>query len=318
MIDLEDLRAFVEVVESGGFNRGAQRLGVSKSIVSRRIGRLEAELGARLLSRTTRGISPTEAGLELKARSERILAELEEAREAVAHRGGDVVGRLRVSAPLSSVTYLGPIFGEMARRYPQLELDISFSDRIVDLAGERFDAAIRIGTLRDPNLIARRLAPVRSVVAASPDYIEKHGAPQTPDDLQRHESLIYTGAAAPEIRFQRGKASWAVRPEGRLRSDNGDALVNWALHGLGVLVVPYFLAAAHIASGKLVQLLAEFEMPEFAVYVVRPPGAYLPGKVRALIDTLVEHFDRPHFPGACTGHPVGVVPDQSPGSPASP
>lgn len=307
MIDLEDLKAFVEVVESGGFNRAAERLGVSKSIVSRRIGRLEGELGARLLSRTTRGVSATEAGLDLKARSERILAELEEAREAVAHRSGDVVGRLRVSAPLASVSYLAPIFGEMAGRYPQLELDISFSDRMVDLAGERFDAAIRIGTLRDPNLIARRLAPVRAVVAASPDYIEKHGVLQTPDDLPQHESLVYTGAAAPEIRFQRGKASWAVRPDGRLRSDNGDALVNWALCGLGILVVPYFLAATHIESGKLVPLLTDFEMPEFAIYVVRPPGAYLPGKVRALIDTLVEHFDKAHIPDACTGHHAEAI-----------
>src|ERR1700754_5266779 len=146
MIELEDLRAFVEVVESGGFNRATKRLGISKSMVSRRITRLEADLGARLLNRTTRGISPTEAGLEFKIRSERILAELGEAQEAVAHQGGEVVGRLRVSAPFSfGVRYIAPILTEIAERHPRLEMDVSYSDRMVDLIGERFDAAIRIG-----------------------------------------------------------------------------------------------------------------------------------------------------------------------------
>jgi DNA-binding transcriptional LysR family regulator len=149
VMDLDDLGSFVEVVESGGFNRAARRLGISKSIVSRRIARLEAELGTRLLSRTTRGISPTEAGLELKTRGERILAELEEAREAVAQQSGGVVGRLRLSAPLSfGVRHVVPVLAEMAQRHPRLEMDVSYSDRLVDLIGERFDAAIRIGPSR--------------------------------------------------------------------------------------------------------------------------------------------------------------------------
>ena len=182
MIDLDDLRSLVEVVESGGFNRAARRLGVSKSIVSRRIARLEADLGTRLLSRTTRGISPTEAGLEFKARGERILAELDEAREAVAQQAG-VVGRLRLSAPLSfGVRHVAPVLAEMAQRHPRLELDVSYSDRIVDLIGERFDAAIRIGTLQDSSLVARRIAPVRAVLVASPDYLARHGRP---DDARR-------------------------------------------------------------------------------------------------------------------------------------
>jgi DNA-binding transcriptional LysR family regulator len=158
--DLEDLRSFVEVVESGGFNRAAERLGISKSMVSRRIARLEAALGTRLLSRTTRGISPTEAGLEFKARSERILADLEEAREAVAQQGGGVTGRLHLSAPLSFGTrHVAPALAEMARRHPRVELDVSYSDRTVDLIGERFDAAIRIGVLKDSSLVARKIAP---------------------------------------------------------------------------------------------------------------------------------------------------------------
>ena len=150
MIELDDMRCFVEVVESGGFNRAAARLGISKSIVSRKIAKMESELGIQLLSRTTRGISPTEAGLEFKARSERILAEFEEAREALAQHRGEVVGRLRVSMPLSfGVRQVAPVLAALAESHPRLEIDVSFSDRIVDLIEGRFDAAIRIGTLRD-------------------------------------------------------------------------------------------------------------------------------------------------------------------------
>lgn len=290
--DLEDLRAFVAVVENGGFNRAAERLGVSKSIVSRRIARLEEELGARLLSRSTRGVSPTEAGLELKERGERILAELEEAREAVAQQSGEVVGRLRLSVPLSFVNYLAPILGDLACRHPKLELDASFSDRPVDLVGEKFDAAIRVGSLRDPNLIARRLATVRAYAVASPSYVERHGAPEKPEDLSNHSCIVYTGAASRELHFEKKGKSSAVRLEGRLRADNGDAQVAWALHGLGIAVLPAFFVVRAIEEGKLVHLLGDYTLPEIGIYVVRPPGAYLPGKVRALIDTLVEHFER--------------------------
>ena len=297
--DLDDLRAFVAVVENGGLNRAAERLGMSKSIVSRRIARLEDDFGARLLSRTTRGVTPTEAGLELKGRSERILAELEEAREAVAQQSGEVIGRLRVSAPLSFVNFIAPILGDMACRHPKLELDVSFSDRSVDLVGEKFDAAIRVGNLRDPNLIARRLAEVQAMVVASPAYIERRGAPETPHDLLKHSCIIYSGAAVPELRFRKGKDIIAVRPEGRLRADNGDAQVAWAVHGLGIAVLPAFFLIQPLEDGKLVRLLRDYALPELGIYVVRPPGAYLPGKVRVLIDTLVEHFERFPIPDSC-------------------
>jgi DNA-binding transcriptional LysR family regulator len=183
MMDLEDLRSFVEVVETGGFNRAARRLGVSKSIVSRRIARLEADLGTRLVNRTTRGISPTETGLELKARSERILAELEEAREAVVRQVDGVVGRLRLSLPLSfGVRHVAPLLAEMAQRHPRLELDVSYSDRLVDLIGERFDAAIRIGVLQDSSLVARPCAPCWSrapIILSAADGRERRATSRT-------------------------------------------------------------------------------------------------------------------------------------------
>jgi DNA-binding transcriptional LysR family regulator len=289
--ELEDLRTFVEVIESGGLNRAAARLGVSKSIISRRITRLEADLGTRLLSRSTRGITPTEAGLEFKTRCDRILAELEEARDAVAQQGRSVRGRLRLSAPLSfGVRHLVPVLADLAQAHPDLEIDVSYTDRVVDLIGERFDAAVRIGSLRDSSLVVRRIAPVRAVLVASPDYVALHGRPRTPQDLTAHECLIYTGSLVPEWQFQSGKRRIAIRPEGRLRSDSGEAILQWAIAGLGIADAPSFLVSDAIETGALEPLLLNYPRPEYSIHIVRPPGSHVPGKVRVLIDTLVERF----------------------------
>jgi len=290
-MDLEDMRSFVEVVDRGGFNRAAVRLGVSKSIISRRIAALEADLGVRLLTRSTRGITPTEAGLEFKARCERILAEVAEARDAVVRQGGDMVGRLRIAAPLSfGVRHVAPLLAEMAERYPRLEIEVAFADRVTDLIGERFDAAVRIGALRDSSLIARRIAPVRSVLAASPAYLARHGRPSSPDDLLRHQCLIYTGSAVLDWSFRFGRRWVTIRPSGRLRSDSGDVLLKWAIAGLGIANLPSFLTSEAVRDDTLESLLPEYTMPEFGVYVVRPPGPQVPAKVRALIDIMVERF----------------------------
>jgi DNA-binding transcriptional LysR family regulator len=289
--ELEDLRSFVEVVASGGLIRAAVRLGVSKSIVSRRITRLEAELGTRLLTRTTRGISPTEAGAEFKVRCDRILSEIEEARDAVAQQGRSVRGRLRLSAPLAfGVRHLAPVLGDLARLHPTLEVDVSYTDRVVDLLGERFDAAIRIGSLSDSSLVARRIAPVHAVLVASPDYLSRRGRPRTPQDLTAHECLIYTGSLVPEWQFGSGRRRVSIRPEGRLRSDSGEAILQWAIAGLGIADLPSFLVSDAIASGALEPILRDYPRPEYGIHVVRPPGSHVPGKVRVLIDTLVDRF----------------------------
>jgi DNA-binding transcriptional LysR family regulator len=292
MSELDDIRAFVEVVETGGFNRASQRLGVSKSIISRRITRLEANLGARLLSRTTRGISPTEAGLEFKARGERILADLEEARDAVAHHEGEVVGQLRISVPLSfGLRHVAPVLTSLAIRHPKLGIEAAYSDRFVDLVAERFDAAIRLGTLKDSSLIARRIAPIRAIMVASADYLARKGHPATPEDLTNHECLIYSGASEREQwRFRVGRRWISVKPVGRFRSDNGEALLGAALAGLGITALPTFLVSTALEAGTLQQILPDYPMPEGGLYVVRPPGMHVPSKVRVLIDTLVERF----------------------------
>jgi DNA-binding transcriptional LysR family regulator len=291
MSEIDDIRSFVAVVDAGGFGRAARSLGLSKSIVSRRIAKLEADLGTRLLSRTTRGVAATEAGLEFKARGERILSDLAEAREAVAQQAGGVAGRLRLSMPLSfGFRHLAPVLAELAQRHPRLELDVEASDRQVDLIGERFDAAIRIGVLQDSTLVARRIASVRGAVLGSPDYFARHGRPETPLDLAGHDCLLYTGTASLEWSFRMGRRSISVRPSGRLRSDNGDTLLRWAEAGLGLTVLPTFIASDAIRAGTLEHILWQYPMPERGLYIVRPPGAYVSGKVRALTDLLVERF----------------------------
>jgi DNA-binding transcriptional LysR family regulator len=302
--ELDEMRAFVEVVESGGFGRAAERLGLSKSIVSRRVSALEAGLGARLLDRTTRGVAPTPAGEEFKARAERILAELEEARDVVAESGRAVVGLLRVSAPLSfGLRNVAPLLAEMALRYPKLRIEASYSDRAVDLIAERFDAAIRIGMLRDSTLVARRIAAVHAVIVASPAYLERHGTPRTPADLAGREFLLRNGAVGGEaLRFRSGRRWISVRAEGRFRADNGEALLAAALAGVGLAPMPTFLVAPAIESGALVPLLVDYAMPEAGLYLVRPPGAHVPAKVRALTDLLLERFGGEPWWDACMMH----------------
>jgi DNA-binding transcriptional LysR family regulator len=301
--ELDDIRAFVEVVESGGFGRAARRLNVSKSIISRRISRLEEELGTRLLSRTTRGISPTEAGIEFKSRGERVLMDLEAARDAVARHGGEIVGKLRLAAPLAfGVRHLASVLAELAARHPKLEIETAYSDLKVDLVGQRFDAAVRIGTLKDSSLVARRIAPVRGIVVASPSYLSGRGRPQTPAELAGHECLIYTGMSEPNWTFRVGRRWLDVRPEGRMRADSGEALLRAAIAGLGIAAVPTFLASEAIGSGEVEPLLLDFPMPEQGLYVVRPPGAHVPGKVRVLIDFLVERLGGEPYWDPCQMH----------------
>lgn len=287
MFDLEDLRTFVEVADTGGVTPAARRLGLAKSIVSRRLLRLEQELGAQLLSRTTRGAALTEAGATFREHAARVAAELDAAREAVSP-GGDIRGRLRIAAPLSfGPTHLAPVMAELARRHPQLQMFTSFTDRFVDLVSEGFDAAVRVGYLSDSNLIARRIAPIRGKFVASPAYIEAHGAPETPEDLQHHEALMQ--GTEPWRVMSGGKAT-TVRVIGRFKADNGEALVAAALAGIGISMVPDALIEAHIASGALVPVLVNYPPPEAGLFVLRPPGQFPPRKVRALIEILVERF----------------------------
>jgi DNA-binding transcriptional LysR family regulator len=286
-VDLEDLRTFVEVADAGGVSPGARRLGVSKSIVSRRLARLEEALGVQLLSRTTRGAALTEAGATFREYSVRIASEIEAAQEAISPKG-DVRGLLRVAAPLSfGPTHLAPVFAELARRHPLLHVHAAYSDRFVDLVGEGFDAAVRLGFLRDSNLVARRICAIHGRFVASPSYIAKHGAPQTPDDLLSHEALMQ-GTESWRL-VDRGKTV-VLRPRGRFKADNGAALLAAALAGLGVATLPDFLVETHVASGALKPVLTNYPPPDAGLFVVRPPGDFPPRKVSVLTEILFEYF----------------------------
>jgi DNA-binding transcriptional LysR family regulator len=289
MFDLEDLSTFVEVAASGGVTAAARRLGLPKSIVSRRLVRLERELGAQLLARTTRGAALTEAGASFREYAARIVAELEAARDTLSPEG-ELCGRLRIAAPLSfGPSHLAPVLAELARRHPKLHVHASYSDRFVDLIGEGFDAGVRAGYLPDSNLVARRIAPLRGACVASPDYIKARGAPRTPEELLEHECLMQ---GTESWRFVSNGKSITMRPQGRFKADNGAALLAAALAGLGIAALPDFLIDAHVASGALVPVLPDYPSPEAGLYVVRPPGAFAPRKVRALIDILIERFAR--------------------------
>jgi DNA-binding transcriptional LysR family regulator len=292
-VDIEDLRTFVEVADAGGVTSAALRLGVSKSMVSRRLVRLEAELGVQLLARSTRGASLTEAGATFRDHAARVSAEIDVARETILP-AGDLRGRLRVAAPLSfGPTHFAPVLAEMARRHPQLQIHTCYSDHVVDLIAEGYDCAIRLGYLQDSNLIARRVGPIYGKVVASPDYIKAHGSPETPGELLTHQALMQ-GTEAWQL--MDGDKTITVRPQGRFKADNGTALVAAALAGLGIAYLPDGLIGEYLASGALVPVMTRHPVPPAGIYVVRPPAQHPARKVGVLIEMLIECFDHPPRP----------------------
>jgi DNA-binding transcriptional LysR family regulator len=291
MSDFDDILAFTRVVELESYTKAARRLGISKSMVSRRVARLEGKLGTRLLVRSTRGLTPTEAGRTFAARAARSLAELQEAETEVKEGEREPSGVLRIAAPLSfGITHLGPALAEFAQQYPRIGIDVCFSDRYVDLVEDRFDAAIRIGVLKDSSLIGRKLSPIRALAAASPAYLAGHGRPTTPRDLLQHRCLSYSGVAAQEQwRFRMGGRWLAIKPQGSFRADNGEVLRETAAAGLGVTALPSFILSPALESGALEPILTDFALPERGLYVLRHGGPP-PLRVRLLIDFLAERF----------------------------
>jgi len=294
-VDIEDLKTFVEVADSGGVSPAAARLGISKSVVSRRLIRLEAELGVQLLARTTRGASLTEAGVAFRDYAARIGAEIDIAKEAILP-SGDLRGRLRVAAPLSfGSTHFAPVLAEMARRHPQLQIHSCYSDQLVDLVAERYDCAIRVGYLQDSSLVARFIGPIHGQLVASPNYIAVHGAPETPAEVLAHEALMQGNETWT---FTDGGKVVSVRPQGRFKADNGTALVAAAVAGLGIAYVPDCLTYEHRMSGALVPIMTNHPPPPAGAYVIRPPGSHPARKIRVLTELLMEYFAKtPHFGG---------------------
>lgn len=293
-MDIEDLRTFIEVAQAGGVSAAAGRLGISKSMVSRRLVRLEGELGVQLLARSTRGAALTEAGAVFRDHAARVCTEIDVAKETMLPEG-DLRGRLRIAVPLSfGPTHFAPMLAEMARRHPQLQMQTCYSDRFVDLIAEGFDCAIRVGYLEDSNLIARRVGPVYGKFVASPGYVSAHGAPETPDELVAHEALMQGTEA---WKLMDGDRIVTVRPQGRFKADNGIALVAAAVAGLGIAYVPDWLTDEHVAAGALVPVMTRYPPPPAGAFVVRPPGQHPARKIRVLTELLIEYCDPPDKSG---------------------
>lgn len=290
---LEQVEAFLAVAELGAFAAAASRIGRDASAISRRVSMLEERLGVRLLSRTTRKVALTEAGSAFYRRAQIALEELATASEE-ASAGADVVsGRLRIAVPNAfGRLWVSPLLPKFCQRFPQIRLDVRFDDRYVDIIGEGFDAAIRVGVMRSSTLVSRRIAGRRSLLYAAPDYVRRRGTPRTPDDLAKHDCIGFTGHAFwPDWPLQKGAARRTIKPAGPLVTDNSEANLAAAIAGLGIMLTSDWLAGAAVRSGQLVEVLPGWSAGGGGgVYVVRPPGKLVPAKTRAFIDFVSDEF----------------------------
>lgn len=283
-------RMFVAVLDHGSFAEAAKRLGASSGQASKLVSRLEADLGVQLLRRTTRALSPTEVGRAYYERMKALLEEFDGLDASVRNASGAPAGRLRVAAPVSfGTTQLNPLLIAFARAFPDIQLDVSFSDRVVNLVDEGFDLAVRIGRPADSSLIARKLCDARVVPVATAAYLATHARPSTPADLADHACIIDTNFQPPliwQFRSSDGGEPLQVTVNGRLQFSNGEACVAAAEAGLGIALAPSFIVGPRIRDGHLVPLLMDWEPAPRAIYAVYPPARHLALKVRALVDFL--------------------------------
>lgn len=314
----ECMDTFIRVVEAGSISGAADRMGIAKSAVSRRLKELEEHLGVELFHRTTRRMNLTESGRTFYHQTVRIIDDLREAELATAQAHGQLRGSLKVALPMSfGLMHLGPAINDFLKQHPDVEFDLDFNDRTVDLMQEGFDLAIRIARLPDSSLIARRLATMRAVVCASPDYLERHGRPETPEALGEHRCLVYS--------LIRNYETWLfVDPEGRqrtarihayIKASNGEFLRDAAVRGLGVVLVPTFIAYQAIERGELVPVLDDYQQPQLEVYALYPQTRHLSQRVRAFVDFLVKRFEgTPYWDSALADGGARSLPGGFPGA----
>lgn len=284
------MKTYVAVVDGGSFAAAADKLEISRAMVSKQIQKLEEHLDTRLMNRTTRRLSLTETGRAFYERSLQIMSDVDEAQQIAGHMTRMPRGVLRVTIPLSYGQHrLAAIIGAYTQAYPQVQLDISLSDRKVDLVDEGFDLAIRIGAMPQSDLIARKIGAERSIVCAAPAYLDRHGAPATPADLGAHACLGYTlSGSGSEWKLEGPGGPLAVPIAGPIRADNGDIIRLAALGGAGIVFQPHFIVDDDIAAGRLVRVLADWQSAELGVYAVYPSRKHLSAKVRTFVDFLAE------------------------------
>jgi DNA-binding transcriptional LysR family regulator len=294
---LQDLAVFVAVAETEGFSAAARRLGVSKALVSTAVLRLEQRLGVRLLHRTTRRLSLTEAGAAALPHAQRSLLAAADAEEAASQLLTSPRGTLRVNAPMSfGLLHVVPALGAFARTYPEISVDLVLDDRLLDLVEGGFDLAVRIGTLQDSALIAQRVGRSRNVIVAHPEYVARAGEPATPAELAKHAALIYSlSPTGSRWTLTRGARSETVRVRGPLQATSSLALRQALLEGLGLARIPHFVVGDDLARGRLVQLLPDWELPELGIFTLTAGRDQVPRKTRAFVDFLRERIGEPPY-----------------------
>jgi DNA-binding transcriptional LysR family regulator len=292
MEDLERIALFARVVEEKSFSAAARRLNLSKSLVSKQITRLEKSIGSRLLNRTTRALSLTEAGAVLYEHAARILEELDEAKLAVTRLQSAPRGILRISAPVAfGRLHVAPALPAFLAAHPELKIDMVTTDRFVDLAEEGYDVVVRILGEPPPNVVARRLAPVNRRICATPDYFARYGVPQRPQDLEKHNCLTYTYFNPQDPWRLRGpEGEISVRASGDLRLNDDDALAEAVRGGLGIALLPTFIIGNDLQTGRLKSVLSDYVPLERHIYAIYLPNRQLSAKVRAFIDFFLERI----------------------------
>lgn len=296
MNQLEAMKVFCAVVEAGGFAPAADRLGISTSAASRYVAQLESHLNARLLNRTTRRVSPTDSGYAYFERCTQLLADLDEADEAVSGAARTPRGRLRVTAPIAFATMrLAPAFAAFLREYPEVTLDVNLSDSVADFIEEGLDMAIRIGRVGSENLVARRIGTARLFYCASPAYLARAGNPRTPAELADHDCVTYayTPTGNQWQMINEAGETVSVRVRGPVHSNNGMLLAEMASEGAGVTAAPDFILEPHLQSGRLVRLFTDLEPRGLPIHVVYPTRRHLSAKVQALTNFLADWFTAP-------------------------
>lgn len=292
-VDLNGFVVFARVAELGSFTAAADTLGLSKSMVSRQVSQLEDELGVRLLNRTTRRISLTEAGAVVLECAQRIVAEAQDAAEDASCIEAAVRGTLRINAPMTfGIRQLGPVLPEFLARYPELTVALDLNDRRIDLIEEGFDVSVRISALTDSSLIARQLAPVQRYVVGAPSWLKKRGWPKRPADLASHDFLLYTLLARSnhlEMENAKGERE-EVELRARMYCNNADAMLESLAAGLGLALVPDFICSSHLKSGNLVRALPDWTVEPLTLHVIYPHSRHVTAKVRAFVDFMVEKF----------------------------
>lgn len=288
----QEMRAFVAVVDAGSFVRAAEGLGLSKTAVSRLVGDLETRLGTRLLHRTTRRLSLTPEGEVFHERCRQLLDGVEEAEAELTAQAGEAIGQLRINVPVTfGLLHLAPLWPAFMTMHPKVALDVTLSDRLVDLVDEGYDLAVRIARLQVSSLVSRQLTSTRLILCASPEYLRRHGTPAHPSELAQHAVISYSLLSMGEQwEFEGPEGRVTVKVSPRMRTNSGDTCCAAALQHQGIVLQPSFLIGPQLASGALVEILPQYRSMEMGVYVVYPSRKHLTPKVRALIDFLVEAF----------------------------